>query len=87
MIVRGTPGQYISPVDLNDVHRVLDTLKSKGYTALWDSMYLAAGDLDQQAQYPKKAMVVISDGADNRSRYTEKELRKVTGGRPTFSSM
>ncbi len=76
-IVRGTPGQYISPEDLDDVHRLLDTLKSKGYTALWDSMYMAARDLEKRAQYPKKAMVVISDGGDNRSRYTEKELRKL----------
>ena len=77
MIVRGTPGQYISPEDLDDVHRVLDTLKSKGYTALWDSMYVAARDIEERAQYPRKAMVVISDGGDNRSRYTEKELRRL----------
>ena len=56
---------------------MLDTLKSKGYTALWDSMYVAAGDIEKRAQYSKKAMVVISDGGDNRSRYTEKELRKL----------
>lgn len=77
MIVRGTPGKYISAENLEDAHRVLNTLKSKGYTALWDSMYQAASDLEKQAQYPKKAMVVISDGADNRSRYTEKQLRKL----------
>ena len=76
MIVRGTPGKYISAENLEDALRVLNTLKSKGYTALWDSMYQAASDLEKQAQYPK-TMVVISDGADNRSRYTEKQLRKL----------
>jgi Ca-activated chloride channel family protein len=77
LIVRGTPGNYISLEDLDDAHRVLDTLQSKGYTALWDSIYLAANDLEKHAQYPRKAMVVISDGGDNRSRYTEKELQKL----------
>jgi Ca-activated chloride channel family protein len=39
-------------------------------------MYLAAKDLEERVQYLQKAMVVISDGGDNRSRYTEKELHK-----------
>jgi Ca-activated chloride channel family protein len=77
LIVRGVPGAYISIEDLDDVHRVLDTIESKGYTALWDSMYLAAKDLERRAQHFRKAMVVISDGGDNRSRLTEKELRKL----------
>jgi len=76
LIVRGAPGTFMSIDDLNDVDRVLDTIKSKGYTALWDSMYLAARELQKRAQYSRKAMVVISDGGDNRSRYTEKELHK-----------
>jgi Ca-activated chloride channel homolog len=76
LIVRGTPGNYKSIEDLDDVHRVLDALESRGYTALWDSMYMAASDLQKGAKYSRKAMVVISDGGDNRSRYTEKELRK-----------
>jgi Ca-activated chloride channel family protein len=42
-------------------------------------MYLAAKDQEKRAQYPRKAMVVISDGGDNRSRYTEKELHKFLG--------
>jgi Ca-activated chloride channel family protein len=73
MLVRDTPGNYIVLKDLADVHSVLDTLRSKEYTALWDSIYLAATDLQKRAQYSRKAMVVISDGGDNRSRYTEKE--------------
>jgi len=76
LIVRGRPGNYIPIDDLSDVHRVLDPLQAKGYTALWDSMYLAAHDLQKREKYPRKVMVVISDGGDNRSRYTEKELRK-----------
>jgi Ca-activated chloride channel homolog len=75
LIVRGTPGIYKSMEDIDDVHRVLDALESRGYTALWDSMYFAASDLQKRAKYSRKAMVVISDGGDNRSRYTENELR------------
>jgi Ca-activated chloride channel family protein len=76
LIVRGKPGNYISIDDLSDVHPVLDAIQAKGYTALWDSMYLAAHDLQKRDKYSRKVMVVISDGGDNRSRYTEKELRK-----------
>jgi Ca-activated chloride channel homolog len=76
LIFRGRPGNYISIEDLDDAHLVLDTLESNGYTALWDSIYMAADDLKKRPQDTRKAMVVISDGGDNRSRYTEKELRK-----------
>jgi len=77
MLARDTTGNYIVPKDLADVHSVLDPLKSKGYTALRDSIYLAANDLQKRAQYSRKAMVVISDGGDNCSRYPEEELRRL----------
>ena len=31
----------------------------------------------KQAKYERKALLIISDGGDNRSRYTEGELRRV----------
>src|SRR6267154_1588178 len=33
----------------------------------------------RQAKYPKKALLIISDGGDNHSRYTE--VAELTGGR------
>jgi Ca-activated chloride channel family protein len=49
-------------------------VQPKGSTALYDAAYLAVEKL-QQGRHQKKAMLVISDGQDNNSRYTYKELR------------
>ncbi len=44
-----------------------------GNTALFDSVYLALDHL-RQAGHPQRALLVISDGIDNHSRYTAAEL-------------
>jgi Ca-activated chloride channel family protein len=43
-------------------------------TALYDAVYLAVEKV-RQGRHSKKALLVISDGQDNRSRYSYKELR------------
>jgi len=48
----------------------------KGSTALYDATYLAAEKV-QQGRHKKKALLIISDGQDNHSRYTYKELRNL----------
>ena len=48
----------------------------KGRTALLDAIYLGVSKM-RQAKYPKKALLVISDGGDNHSRYTEGEIKSV----------
>jgi Ca-activated chloride channel family protein len=45
-----------------------------GSTALYDAAYIAVEKV-QQGRHPKKALLIISDGQDNNSRYTYKELR------------
>jgi Ca-activated chloride channel homolog len=45
-----------------------------GSTALYDAAY-AAIEKVQQGRHTKKALLIISDGQDNNSRYTYKELR------------
>ena len=45
-----------------------------GSTALYDAAYLAVEKV-QQGRHSKKALLIISDGQDNNSRYTYKELR------------
>jgi Ca-activated chloride channel homolog len=45
-----------------------------GSTALYDAAYLAVEKV-QQGRHTKKALLIISDGQDNNSRYTYKELR------------
>ena len=48
----------------------------KGRTALLDAIYLGVSKM-RQAKYPKKALLIISDGGDNHSRYTEGEIKSL----------
>lgn len=48
--------------------------KAKGQTALLDGVYLAINEM-KRARNPRKAILILSDGADNSSRYTSSEIR------------
>jgi len=48
----------------------------KGRTALLDAIYLGVSKM-RQAKYPKKSLLIISDGGDNHSRYTEGEIKSL----------
>ena len=48
----------------------------KGRTALLDAVYLGISKM-RQAKFQKRALLIISDGGDNHSRYTEGELKSV----------
>ncbi len=48
----------------------------KGRTALLDAIYLGVNKM-RQAKYPKRALLIISDGGDNHSRYTESEIKSM----------
>jgi Ca-activated chloride channel family protein len=43
-------------------------------TALMDAIYMGVTKM-RQAKYAKKALLIISDGGDNHSRYTENEIK------------
>jgi Ca-activated chloride channel family protein len=62
--------------DPDDVEARMVMLKPENRTALIDAVYLGIDHL-RQAKYERKALLIISDGGDNRSRYTESELRRV----------
>jgi Ca-activated chloride channel homolog len=49
-------------------------VQPKGSTALYDAAYLGVEKVGQ-GRHKKKALLIISDGQDNNSRYTYKELR------------
>ncbi|HUY82884.1 MAG TPA: VWA domain-containing protein [Acidobacteriaceae bacterium] len=53
----------------------LATVKAGHRTALLDALYYGLNKM-KQAKYPRKALLVVSDGGDNRSRYTEGEVRE-----------
>jgi Ca-activated chloride channel family protein len=48
----------------------------KGRTALLDAIYLGIAKM-REAKHQKKALLIISDGGDNRSRYTENEIKSM----------
>ncbi|QMV17559.1 VWA domain-containing protein [Granulicella sp. 5B5] len=62
--------------DVEDVEARMVMLKPQNRTALIDAIYLGVNKL-KSAKWQRKALLVISDGGDNRSRYTEGELKRV----------
>ena len=54
----------------------LTFVQTKGNTAFYDGVYLASEKV-QRGAYPKRVVLVISDGQDNNSRYTFNDLRKM----------
>ena len=62
--------------DVDDVEARMVMLKPENRTALIDAVYLGVDHL-RQAKYDRKALLIISDGGDNRSRYTQNELERV----------
>jgi Ca-activated chloride channel homolog len=59
---------------VEDIQGKLVYTVPKGRTALLDGIYLGVSKM-RQAKYPKKALLIISDGGDNHSRYTEGEIK------------
>ena len=61
-----------------DINRLRDRLAFKpaaGSTALYDAMYLGLAEL-KRGQNPKKALLLITDGEDNHSRYSRGDIRE-----------
>ena len=63
--------------DPAEITRSLAGTAPRGRTALLDAIALALRELKKSAK-PRKAIVILSDGGDNRSRLTERELRSMT---------
>jgi Ca-activated chloride channel family protein len=61
---------------LEEIQNQLTFTQSKGRTALLDAIYLSLHEM-KKARNPRKALLVISDGGDNDSRYTEGEIRNL----------
>jgi Ca-activated chloride channel family protein len=71
------------PEEVSDFTSSVDEIQNKlvfavprKRTALLDAIYMGVSKM-RQAKYPKKALLIISDGGDNHSRYTENEIRSV----------
>lgn len=60
--------------DTEEIQNRLTFVQSKGRTALLDGVYMAMNQM-KKARNPRKAILIISDGGDNSSRYTESEVK------------
>jgi VWFA-related protein len=58
----------------DDIRNRLMFLESKGRTALLDAIYLSMHEM-KHAKHTRKAILIISDGGDNCSRYTTREVK------------
>jgi Ca-activated chloride channel family protein len=59
---------------VEDIQARLATVRSGHRTALLDAIYYGLVKM-KEARHERRALLVVSDGGDNRSRYTEGELR------------
>jgi VWFA-related protein len=60
--------------NLEEIQNRLAFTQSRGQTALLDAVYLGLHEM-KKAKNPRKALLLITDGGDNNSRYTETEIR------------
>lgn len=71
------------PEEVSDFTRSVEDIEGrllytvpKGRTAMLDAIYLGLNKM-RQARYGRKALLIISDGGDNHSRYTESEIKNL----------
>jgi Ca-activated chloride channel family protein len=71
------------PEEVSDFTSSVDEIQNKlvfavprRRTALLDAIYMGVSKM-RKAKYPKKALLIISDGGDNHSRYTENEIKSL----------
>jgi len=61
---------------IEDIQSRLVFANAKGRTALLDAIYMGMKKM-KSAHHEKKALLIISDGGDNRSRYTDSEIKSL----------
>lgn len=60
--------------DTEEIQKTLVSIQPKNWTALLDAVYMAIQHM-KYAKNARKALLILSDGADNNSRYTESEMK------------
>lgn len=63
-------------VDADLLQNKLGFTEAKGRTALLDAIYLGLNEM-RKARHSRKVLLIISDGGDNHSRYTERDIKRV----------
>jgi len=69
--------QLVTPFTdrVEDLQEPLMFMSAKGMTALFDGIYLGLTEM-KDARNRKRALLIISDGGDNHSRYNERDIRR-----------
>jgi Ca-activated chloride channel homolog len=69
--------ELLSPFTNNveDLQARMLSATARGRTALLDAIYLGLAQM-RGAQYAKRALLIISDGGDNSSRFSEKDIKR-----------
>ena len=62
--------------DTGQISNWLQSSQPNGWTALYDAIYLGVQKM-KTARNPRRALLVLSDGGDNNSRYTAPEIRSL----------
>ena len=62
--------------DTEQIEKKLVNIQPKNWTALFDAVYMAVHKV-KRARNPRKALLILSDGGDNNSRYTESEMKSL----------
>ncbi|MGI9101014.1 MAG: VWA domain-containing protein [Terriglobales bacterium] len=61
---------------IGHIQAQLATAEPAGHTALLDAIYMGVHKL-RSAQYKRRALLIISDGGDNHSRYSAREIKEL----------
>ena len=61
---------------VEEIQGRLVTITPRGRTAMLDAIYMGLSKM-RHAHQQKKALLIISDGGDNHSRYTESEIKNL----------
>jgi len=61
--------------EIADIERAAARIHLSTWTALYDAVYLGVAEA-RRSKNQRKAILLLSDGADNNSRYSESELRR-----------
>jgi Ca-activated chloride channel family protein len=62
--------------DISALEESIGVIKPGGLTALFDTIYLGLSRMPK-AQWSRRALLILSDGGDNHSQYSEKDLMSV----------
>jgi len=65
-----------STQSIEDIQQKLATVVPDGQTALLDAVYLAVAKM-HKARHRRRALLIVSDGGDNHSRYGLKEIKSL----------